>query len=195
MNKKRLVVAILSTSLLVGGLTSCIGSDNSIYTSTFVEKLAAEKGLTPADGKYVYQEVFVDRAIEYTYTLTCTGSDSFSYIFNSKCVKKVTSSDSTVEGYVTSSINFLWGRFTSSLFKSGAELIKGTTKDTCSFEYYGLLFNDDGTVADSCYSYTIESQSSDFNSIDVFNSGWYMTRLQIKHLNILTQELVGCYLW
>jgi len=193
MNKKSFLLILVSSSLLLASLVSCKASSGEVYAETFVNALVKAKGLTPQDGKFIFKENIIEKATEYTFTLTCDEDNAYGYVFNSNLTKKVKSG--TIEGYIYSDVSFLWSRFQSSLFVGSADLISNSVETTPMYLFYGLVFNDDGTLKNSTYYQTYKSIDSAFNSIDVVDDSWVMTTTQVKHLNEIAQECCGIYLW
>ncbi len=193
MKKKVVLLSIVASSLMLFNLASCKASGSSVYANDFVNSLVSLKKLTPSDGKYVFEESFVEKATEYTYTLTCTEDASYDYIFNSKLSKKIKSG--SIEGYIYSDIDFIWGRFATSLFTGSADLISGSVETVPVYLFYGLVYNNDGTLVNSSYFQTYKGLDSNFSSIPVVDTAWSMTMIQTAHLNALTQEVAGVYVW
>lgn len=196
MNKK--VVTSLAVLAIGCGVVSCGNQEvaKPVYTSDFVNALVAAKGLTAENEAYVFNEKFTDTAVNYNFKLTCKSNSSFKYIFNAELSKEV--SGGAFTGTITSKIDFLWGSFKSSIFKGTADLktADGKTTDTAEWLYYGFIFNSEaGTIANSCYSQTINGITDDFREVKAFDTAWNMTRINISHLNALVQEVVSINLW
>lgn len=195
MKKLNKINLLLISSLMLVGATSCNSNsdDGGIYTDDFVNALVGKYSLKADEGKYVYTTPLEDHGFEYTFTLTCTSDSTFSYIFDATLTKEVKKDEAT--GTLSSKIKFLWGRFTTASFNGLAHFEKGKTTDDAHFNFYGILFNDDGTLKNTCYAYTIDGVIDDFLTFDVLSTTWDMTMLQVSTLSSLSQSLVGCYLW
>lgn len=196
--KKTRLLAIGGCLAIMGGmtLTSCnTGNQNGggVTVEKFVDALVANKGLTPQDGSYVYSDTFVDHAVQYNYSLTMTGSTAFGYTLKSVCEKEY-SEDYT--GTVNSTIDFIWGRFKSSAFTCYGDLKNSANKeDKTEYRFYGIYFNDDGTILNSCNTIKVTGYGSGFGGANIADTGWAMTVLQVAHLSALTQEISGIYPW
>lgn len=188
---------LLMSSLMILGATGCNSSneDDGIYTDDFVNALKDRYSLKADDGKYVYTTPLEDHGYEYTFTLTCTSDSTFSYIFDATLSKTIKSGN--VTGTISSKIKFLWGRFTTSSFNGLAYFEDSVKKvsDDVHLNFYGLVFKDDGTIRNTCYTYTIDGITDDFTSFDVLTTTWDMTMLQVSTLTALSQSLVNCNLW
>jgi len=193
MKKKNLILLATSIFVLGTSLASCNASGVAIYAVDFVNSLVSLKGLTPDSGKYIFTETFINKATEYTYTLTCTEDSTFDYVFDSFIEKKIVSG--SVEGYIRSDVKFLWARFSTSLFVGSAELISGSVKTTPKYQFYGLVYQDDGTLKNTCYFTTLESKATGFDSVAVVDDSGGMTILNVQHLNELTKACVNTYVW
>lgn len=194
MRKNKLLI-LLGCSFLLASVTSCGESNtgNPVYTKDFVNALVTKYNLEPKNEAYTYTEKIEGNAVYYDYVLTCKADTGFEYIFNSKLTKTVTDGD--ISGTITSSIDFLWGRYKSSAFNAYGSFTQGKVVDSVDYQFYGLYFNDDGTVANSCYSITNDGVTSAFSDYKPFSNAWNQTMIQVEHLNTMCKDLVGCYLW
>lgn len=194
MVKRRFLAGIVLSAIVILGLTSCNNSGgNLIYAEDFVSSLVTLKGLTPTNSEYIYKDTFIDKATEYSYVLTCSEDSTYGYTFSSKLTKKISSGD--INGYIFSEVDFLWARFSTSLFQGSADLISGSVETTPLYNFYGLVYNSDGTMKNTCYYKTYRSLDSKFSSIDVVSDSWNMTMIQVAHLNALSKECVNDYVW
>jgi hypothetical protein len=194
-NLKKLSLLAASAMMLLG-VTSCSsgGEGGGVTTDNFVDALVKKYNLrNNNDGVYTYLEDITDHGFNYKMTLTCTYDSDFKYTFESNLVRTIDKDG--VTGSMTSQIKFIWGRFESSLFNGLAHFESGDTKDDVQYIFFGLVFANDGTLTNTCNTYTIDGVKSDFNSFNVLNSTWDMTRLQVSKLNTIAKEAAGCYLW
>jgi len=193
MIKKSFLGGLVLAGIMALSLPSCNNSSNLVYADDFVNSLVALKSLTPSNSQYVFTETFIDKATEYTYSLTCSEDNSYGYTFSSKLAKKISSGD--ISGYVYSEVDFLWARFNTSLFEGKADLISGSSETIPIYNFYGLVYGNDGTLKNTCYYKTYRSIDSKFSSIDVVGDSWNMTMIQVAHLNALCKECVNDYVW
>lgn len=193
--KKSKLLMLTASLFLVTSLVSCgeTNTDDGVYSKDFVNALVKKYSLEPKNEAYTYTETIEETAVLYSFVLTCKAADYYDYVFNMSLTKVV--EDGDVKGTITSSIDFIWGRFISSAFNATGSFVKGAIVDKIDYQFYGLVFYTDGTVGDDCFAKTNDGVMTEFSEYKPFNNSWKMTLLQINHLNAMSQELVGCYLW